>query len=89
MSIKSTARAVQETSSSRTINPTSPIMEKLPNPVQQEVQASSAATAAAADEREQPWKSLIEDIVAEAKKNPREKDFFPCEDGFEAHSLAA
>jgi hypothetical protein len=41
------------------------------------------------EQREQPWQKLIDEIMADAEKNPLEKDFFPCKDGFEAHSLAA
>lgn len=41
------------------------------------------------EKREQPWQKLIKEIIADAEKNPLEKDFFPCKDGFEAHSLAA
>ena len=41
------------------------------------------------EQREQPWKNLIDQIVDDAQKNPLDKDFFPCQDGFEAHTLAA
>ncbi|KAJ5442009.1 hypothetical protein N7445_005016 [Penicillium cf. griseofulvum] len=41
------------------------------------------------DELEQPWKVLVEEIEKENKANPLGQDFYPCADGFYAHSLAA
>ncbi|KAM0277861.1 hypothetical protein ACHAQH_005493 [Verticillium albo-atrum] len=40
-------------------------------------------------DREQPWKVLIEAIEAENEKIPLGMDLYSCRDGLYAHSLAA
>jgi hypothetical protein len=50
--------------------------------------AENPTNASVTHEREQPWKSLVDAIEKENKDSPIGKDFFPCADGFYAHSLA-
>jgi hypothetical protein len=40
------------------------------------------------DRRVQPWQSLMEEIERESRLSPPGSDYFPCQDGFYAHSLA-
>ncbi|GAW17963.1 hypothetical protein ANO14919_074320 [Xylariales sp. No.14919] len=41
------------------------------------------------DTREQPWQSLMPALKKQNEDAPVGQDFFPCQDGFYAHSLAA
>lgn len=41
------------------------------------------------EEREQPWTALEDELEKEKNAQPVGTDFFPCVDGFYAHSLAA
>ncbi|KAJ4205387.1 hypothetical protein NW759_014613 [Fusarium solani] len=54
-----------------------------------EAKNDAVKTPASVDEPDQPWKALVDVIDKENKNNPVGADFFPCEDGFYAHSLAA
>jgi hypothetical protein len=40
------------------------------------------------DRRIQPWQSLMEEIEREISLSPPGSDYFPCQNGFFAHSLA-
>ncbi len=40
------------------------------------------------DTRIQPWQSLMEEIERESNMSPPGSDYFPCQDGFYAHSLS-
>ncbi|KAK1765101.1 hypothetical protein QBC33DRAFT_545739 [Phialemonium atrogriseum] len=40
------------------------------------------------DNRLQPWQSLMDEIERESSLSPPGRDYFPCQDGFYAHSLA-
>lgn len=40
------------------------------------------------DNRIQPWQCLIEEIERQDSLSPLGSDYFPCHDGFFAHSLA-
>lgn len=40
------------------------------------------------DNRVQPWQSIIEEIERQGILSPPGSDYFPCRDGFFAHSLA-
>ncbi|KAK3984663.1 hypothetical protein QBC44DRAFT_374904 [Cladorrhinum sp. PSN332] len=44
---------------------------------------------ASGDNREQPWKKLVGGVEKVNKESPAGEDFFPCQNGFHAHSLAA
>ena len=40
------------------------------------------------DQRDQPWQSLLADIQREAQQTPFGTEYFPCDKGFYAHSVA-
>lgn len=40
------------------------------------------------DTRIQPWQSLMDEIARQGSLAPPGSDYFPCQDGFHAHSLA-
>ena len=60
-----------------------------PSPKTYPAQEAKNQAAAAKDEREQPWKNLLDEIEKANKDSPVGEDFFPCQNGFYAHSLAA
>lgn len=46
------------------------------------------APANQSDGRVQPWQSLMAEIERESNLSPPGSDYFPCQQGFHAHSLA-
>ncbi len=50
--------------------------------------SSNGTAPADEDQRIQPWQSLMDEIERESSLSPPGSDFFPCQQGFFAHSLA-
>lgn len=50
--------------------------------------SSNGTTPAEDDQRIQPWQQLMGEIERESSLSPPGSDYFPCQQGFFAHSLA-
>jgi hypothetical protein len=65
-------------------NKTLPVASPVPKDI-----SPQTPTEEVTPEKHQPWKEILDDIIAKNEADPVDEDFFNPKDGFYSHSLAA